>query len=371
MRWTRPVLLALPALLAACAAPGPSLPRSRDPERYRLPQDPAGAASWQQAQRALAAGAPLDAIAALRQTVAHCPDFVPGHLAYQDTALQLGGEPERAMRDFYKGLPEGDSPVPAYCRSRLLETAYERDQVLKALLVKVPSFAYAHLARGNNLYTKGQLQAAADSYHAATYCDPGLAEARLLRAAALAELGRFDEAAVEYEIYLGKQPADDGVRHAYAQLLVYRLRRIARGQQLLAELAQRRPGDLAVAMDQAAATWLGGDPRGALRRYLEVLAADPATPRALLNIGLLYYDALPRNDGDQLRYWPRARLAFELYLAATGLMADGREGAAAADGHEEFERNLAVPFRLAVIQERLGDAAPLAADWKLLELAER
>jgi len=361
--WLALVLL---LLAVACTAPGPSLQRSRDPERYRVPQDAVGAEFWQAAQRALAAGALPEALTALQLALERCPELVPAHLAFQDAAQQLGGEPERAMRDFYRSLPDGDSPVPAYCRSRLLETAYERDQVLKTLLARAPSFAYAHLARGHTQYAKGQLQAAADSFHAATYCDPGLAEARWLRAAALAELGRYEEAAVEYEIYLGKQPGDDAVRHAYAQLLVYRLRRIVRGQQLLDELAQRRPGDLAVMMDQAAATWLAGDSRESLRRYLAVLAAEPGSSRALWNIGLLYYDALPRNDSEKLLYWPRARLAFQLFLAEAA-----RAAPATGDGHEEFERTLGVPFRLAVIAERLGAVAPLDADWKLLALQER
>jgi Flp pilus assembly protein TadD len=363
MRWS---LLALLVLAVACAAPGPSLQRSRDPERYRVLQDAQAAESWQSAQRAVAAGALPDAVALLQQTLARCPEFVPAHLAFQDAATQLGGESESGMRDYYRNLPEVDSPVPAYCRSRLLETAYERDQVLKALLARAPSFAYAHLARGRIQDAKGQLQAAVDSYHAATYSDPGLAEARLLRAAALVELGRNEEAAIEYEIYLGMQPADDAVRHAYAQLLVYRLRRIARGQQLLDELAQRRPADLAVLMDRAAATWLAGDAKESLRRYLAVLAAEPQSPRALLNIGLLYYDALPRNDNDRLLYWPRARLAFELFLASTASGVAGN-----GDGHEEFERNLAVPFRLAVIAEQMAGSVPLAADWQLLALTER
>ena len=68
--------------------------------------------------------------------------------------------------------------------------------------------------------------------------------------------------------------------------------------------------------------------------------------RAALNIGLLYYEVAPRNDAERQLYWPKARAAFRLFL----------ERVQPADGHEQFERTLGVPFRLERIAELLGPA---------------
>jgi hypothetical protein len=127
---------------------------------------------------------------------------------------------------------------------------------------------------------------------------------------------------------------------------------------LLDQIEKARASDPSVQMDRAAAQWLGGDPRTAVGTYLRVLDASPDNARALLNVGLLYYEVLPKNPAQHKVYWPKARAAFRLFLAK----------GSPQDGHEEFERTLAVPYRLEVIAEQIGPAGVTAASLADLRL---
>ena len=55
---------------------------------------------------------------------------------------------------------------------------------------------------------------------------------------------------------------------------------------------------------------------------------DWRNARAALNVGLLYYEIVPKDDAGRDRFWPGARAAFRMFLANT----------AASDGYEQFER---------------------------------
>jgi tetratricopeptide (TPR) repeat protein len=336
--------------LAACQAGPPEVPEGADPARFAVAQDPVGGAAWAQAQQCLARGERTAALELLPQVVQRCPDLVRAHLAYQDAARGEGGKALQAMLDHYRVLPERDSPVPGYCKARLAETTYAQGTALQAVVAKYPTFGWGHLSLARVARRKGQLLQAIDGFRAASVRDPGLFEARLERAQVLAEVGRNEEAAVDYEAYLEAVPGDHVARRAFAELAIYRLKRIDRAMQLLDQLEQALPGDLSVRQDRAAAQWLGGDPRLAVATYLTVLAQRPDDARTLLNVGLLYYEVLPKDVAERPLYWPKARAAFRLFLAA----------APAQDGHEQFERTLAVPFRLDVIADGIGPAAATA-----------
>jgi tetratricopeptide (TPR) repeat protein len=308
-----------------------------------------GAAAWQQAREALARRDDTAALAALRQTVAACPDFVRGHRGYQDCAQRIGGEPLREMLAFYRALPSDTSPVAAYAKARLLATSYDQGQALQEILTREPAFAWAHLSKGRLSRRQGQLVQAIDSFESALAADPSLHEAVLERAQVLVEVGREEEAAVAYEDYLRRVGDDDVGKRAFLSLLLYQLGRIDRALELLADLEQRAPNDLDLRMDRAAAQWRARDPRAAIGTYLSVLSADPQHARAALNIGLLYYEVLARTPTERIAFWPKARLAFRRFLATS----------AGLDTDEEFERTFAVPYRLEVIAELLGpDPAP-------------
>ncbi|MCR9247599.1 MAG: tetratricopeptide repeat protein [bacterium] len=342
-------LMAVAFCVTACVT-GPVRPRNaQDPRRYSEPA-PTVAADWQTAREAAAVGEHEIAWPLLSRIVRESPDLVRAHLAYQDASMAIGGESEAEMRRYYRyELPESDSPVGPYVRARLADTSYARGQALQQILEGDRSFGWAWLSLGRVRRGQGQLQAAVDAFATAYVNDPGLHEAALERAQALADLGRLPEAALDYERYFEHVPDDYVAMREYASMLIYRLVRIDRALELLARLDAKFENDLDLRMHRAAALWRAFRPREALSNYLAVLDLDPRAARAALNIGLIYYDAMPQNDSDQERrqWWPKARAAFRYFLAL----------GEAADGHEAFERSLAVPYRLGVIDELLG-AAP-------------
>src|SRR5690606_8620334 len=137
---------------------------------------------------------------------------------------------------------------------------------------------------------------------------------------------------------------DTAAAREYITLLLYRLARVDEALALIDLLEQFGEKSPSLRMDRAAALWRGKQPQAAIEIYLEILRADPTRARAALNIGLLYYEIVPQSEADKPRYWPKARAAFELFLQATE----------PADGHEQFERTWAVPYRLQCISELLG-----------------
>ncbi len=345
MTWRVGFVIALAALAAACSIGPRRGDDAVDPAVYTRCADPEAAAAWQRAQAALADNDRAAALAELLVCTRRCPDLVRAHLAYQDLARAAGGAVEQAMVDFYVQAPERDSPVPAYLKARLAETSYAQCNALEALLARDSSFAWAHLSRARVTRRQGRLLPALDMYAAAIVNDPQLHEARRERAQVFAELGRDEEAAVDYRVYVASCPHDLQAMRDYVALLLYRLDRVEEANVLLDRLEAAWPGDLLVRMDRAAALWRARRPRESIDAYLAILADAPATARAALNIGLLYYE-LPQNDADRRRYWPRARAAFRLFL----------ERSQPSDGHEQFERLLGVPYRMERIADVLGPA---------------
>ncbi|HEX5051534.1 MAG TPA: tetratricopeptide repeat protein [Planctomycetota bacterium] len=325
-----------------------------DPRTYYFCQDPEGNAAWQRAQKALADRDDAGALPDLRLCAERCANLVRAHLAYQDAARRLGGEAQRAMQDFYLKAPDGPSPVTAYLKARLAETSYAQSHALADILKRDPSFAWAHLSQARINRRQGRLLQAVDMFAAAIVNDPDLHEARLERAQVLAELGRDDEASLDYRAYVKAVPTDLDATRAYITLLLYRLGHIDEAWGLLLRLEQQGDHSLALRMDKGAAQWRANNPRAAVQTYLDILAEAPDTARAALNLGLLYYEVLPHNDDERRLYWPRARAALRWFLRTT----------VPSDGHEQFERTLAVPYRLQIIADLLGPdpGGPLALD---------
>jgi tetratricopeptide (TPR) repeat protein len=316
--------------------------------------------AWSRAKLLVGLARDEEALPLLELVTSKCPELLRAHMAYQDAAKRLGGEHHQAMVDFYVKAPErapGDrSPVPAYLRARLAETAYAQSNALDQILASHPTFAWGYLSRGRVNRGQGRLSEALQNYDKAIANDAGLLEARLERAQVLTELGRDEESAVEYKTYVRQTPSDSVAVREYITLLLYRLGRIDEALLYLDLLEQRGEKSLSLRMDRAAALWRANQSQAAVEIYLEILAAEPANARAALNIGLLYYEIVPQDEAAKLRFWPKARAAFELFL----------QGSVPIDGHEQFERSWAVPYRLRRIGELLG---PSPAGAKLQDLS--
>lgn len=236
--------------------------------------------------------------------------------------------------------------MPAYTKARLADTSYAQCNALDAILQRDSSFAWAHLSRARVTRLQGRLLPALDMFASAIVNDANLHEAKLERAQVLNELGRFAEAAKDYRDYLAARPDDLAAVREFVHLLLYRLGRVDEAQPWLERLESAEPRAVAVRMDRAAAFWRAARFQEAAELYLAVLGEQEATPRAAFNLGLLYYEVAPTDEASRRRFWPAARAAFRWFL----------RGPAPVDGHEQFERTLGVPYRLARIEELLGPA---------------
>lgn len=306
-----------------------------------------GRSAWTEAKMALASGDKQAALPHLVVATNKCPDLVRAHIEYQNLAKSLGGESEQAMVDFYMKMPErapdDASPVPAYMRARLADTAYAQSNALDQILKKHSTFGWGYLSRGRVNRGQGRLSEALQSLDQAILADDGLIEARLERAQVLTELGRDEEAALEYKFYWGANPADAVAGREYLALLLYRLARVDHAMVVLATL-KLADQSLSLRMDEAAVLWRAGNSAAAIEAYLDILQQEPTMARAALNIGLLYYEVVPKEETDKIRCWPKARAAFQIFM----------QRSVPKDGHEQFERTWAVPFRLRRIHELLG-----------------
>ena len=323
--------------------------------RFDACDDAEGRYAWQQAQAALRSGDDRGALPFLIEAAGRCPSLLRAHLAYQDTARRLGGDDEQRMIDFYVEGAELTPPLPRYLRARLAETAYAQANELDTILREHPHFAWGHLSRGRVNRSQGRLSEALRDFERATREDPELFEARLERARVLAALGRAEEAASHYKAYFDGRPADMAALREFMTLLLYRLGRVEEARLYIEMLEAAGDTSLELRMDRAAAMWRAGLPQAAVETYLSVLEEDPTMVRAALNIGLIYYEVVATDEPSRRRYWPKARAAFRLFLAA----------GEAQDGQERYERTLGVPERLRRIAELLGpmpDEEPTLAE---------
>ena len=338
----------LALLASACASPGVIVGVGGGGDLW-LPapcDDAAARAAWRTAREAIARGDDRAALPQLQRAIEGCPELVRAHCAYQDAARRLGGDAMEKMVSQYAAAPAGAAPLATYLRARLAETAYAQANDLKRLLEQHPGFGWARLSLARIDRGQGRLAEALRGFERVRRTDPELVEASLERAQVLVELGRVREAARDYEAYLEARPRDLVAVRELVALLLYRLGRVDAATQWLDRLEAAGDRTVAQRIDRAAALWCSGRHRDAVAAYLAILAEAPREARAALNVGLLYYEVVARDEASRRRYWPKARAAFRMFLANT----------CADDGDERFERTWAVPYRLRRIAEMLGPA---------------
>ncbi len=353
-RFAAPACAALfAALLSATCENLPRADPDFDPDTYEVCSDPEARGAWDNARALISEGKEADAIQPLRQVVGTCRQFVRGHFLYQDTALSLGGETEFAMREMYEGLePVGpDDVVTFYVRARLLPDLFSRNEAVEQILARDGAFYWALLSRARIHRERGMNAQALRDYRATLALQPDLVDAHLETAEVMVEMGRNRQAAEHYDLYLRARPSDVAARRRYLDLLVDSLGDIKTAQLQVDELLALDPDDALVLMDRAAVAWRAGDLARAEADYRRVLELDETNARALLNLGNMYYSALPRNDAERLRDWPRAQTFYRDFLRL-----DRPE-----DGYDMFDAWLAVPQRLGEIERFLaGGELPAA-----------
>ncbi len=334
--------------LAACQA-GPGIGPAN--ESFERCGDPAGREAFDRAAALLERDRVAEAVPLLVQTVEACPQFVPGHLAYQDRAREVGGEVEAAMRAYYEALEDTPpSPVVPYLRARLLEEAAEALPWLQVALDRDETFYFAHLEKARIMRSINRTTDALQSLQCAVAARPDCPHGNLHLAEVLVSLGRAREAAPHYKKYVELRPDDGDARRAYLNLLVYSVGDLDEARKIAEGLSVEDDADVAVIMDQAAIAWKRGDFAGAQTLYHRVLEIDPTRDRAVLNLANLYYDGFGSETDQRPEYWPKARAAYRYFIEmrrAEGLF-------------DVLDYHIGVPYRLEQITALLGEAPPRA-----------
>jgi tetratricopeptide (TPR) repeat protein len=358
-RWTsRFGLVVLLGALGACDVL-PDVQKSR----YDRCDSPGGEELRVEAERLQAQDDREGALAALRELVTECPDYVPGHRSYIEYARRIGGEAEKAMERYYLDLKDRpDSPVVPYVKAAVVPSEQERLALLEESTRRDSSFHWGFLSLGRvmqrpSVRKPGQ---ALEQFAKAVAVAPDCAPCNLEYAEALAEVGRVEEAELHYRRVLELRPYEVGVTKAFVQLLVHgsfpTSRRMREARRLVDELLERDPRDSDLWMMRAAISWHEGQwlaARDDYRKVIELRLVDnePADAmRAVLNLGNLYYHVLPEVDpGGRAEWWPKARDAYTYFV---------RRGE--ADGVLDFvDLYVAIPYRLQLIADELG---PLPED---------
>jgi tetratricopeptide (TPR) repeat protein len=309
------------------------------PRRYETCADAEGQKALDEALVHLQAGHSQLALPLLRTVVERCPEHVPAHCLYQDTALAVGGAAEASMRSYYSAMPAIGSVVNSYVKARLLDSTWARKEALERIVRRDVNFYFAHLSLGRLLRTTNRLSDAVDSFRRALAGNGNLLAAHLELAETLVDWGRYAEAVTHYQNYLRGAPSDLAAARAYVQLLIYRLGRPDAAMPWIDRLLERDPGDEAVMMDKAAAFWRANKPEQALAIYLQVLERRPDQARAVLNVAFLHYDQLAHDDATKMAHWRKAGRAFLMFLRLVR----------PEEGMDYMEQLLAVPYRLNVI----------------------
>ncbi|MCA8943022.1 MAG: tetratricopeptide repeat protein [Planctomycetes bacterium] len=324
---------------------GPSVEPAK-PE-FEACDDAEALAAYQHARALVGQRRFLPAVPLLRRVVEACPEFVPGHVLYQDAAMEVGVEIEASMRGYYSSLPDdGRSPIVPYVRSRLTEEPSEKIPELDEAIARDRSFHLAYLDKAIALRAIGRTSEALDMLQHAVAAQPTCAAANKELAEVLAGLGRAEEAASRYAAYLALEPNDLPAKRAYVRLLVYSLGRLDQAEPWLADMLANDPNDVEALMDRAAIAWQRRRFDEASDHYHRVLAIDPGNSRAVLNLGNLYFDGFGAAESARPEYWPKAQAAYRYFLTMTE----------ARDLHDTLDLHVFVPSRLERIARDVGPA---------------
>lgn len=159
----------------------------------------------------------------------------------------------------------------------------------EAWVVETPGDAQAHALLGYARERQGDDRGAETAYAAALSLDPGANDVRLNHAAALARLGRFDEALAQAQAVPDRDDARQLVERLSKTLAQAALAQAqsdpARGEAALRRAAALRPGDAGIATELGRFLAARGRAREALAAFEAAVAAESDAAVAWLNLG--------------------------------------------------------------------------------------
>lgn len=330
------------------------LPTTTISRRYERCDDPEALDAVARARKLIRLGGHRDALRPLREALRLCPNHVPTHMLYQDTAKQVGGDAERAMRGYYMQLEDSpQSPLVPFLRARLARHEVECRDYLRTALNRDRRFVWARLEMARMRRSVNQPEVALQEVEKALTVRPGFVPAQKEIAELYLELDRPELAEAYYRSYLRAMPDDERAQRAYVWLLTHKLDKPETARPVVEGLLVKHPKDLQLMMELAAIHWREGRLPEAVQTYRQVLRQEPKNATAVLNLGDLYFDWVGRVDEAKDEAWREARKCYRYFLS---LQDDSRALLL-------LNRLMAVPYRLEQINRRLGptNGAPVRA----------
>jgi tetratricopeptide (TPR) repeat protein len=341
-------MLALLLVSSGCQWLVTLLPTTTISRRYERCDDPEARAAITKARKLIRLGGQRDALPFLREALRVCPNHVPTHMLYQDTARQVGGDAERAMRGYYGQLEDNPrSPLVPFLRARLARHEVECKNYLNTALERDRRFVWAHLEMARMRRSVNQPDVALKEIELALAVRPKFVPAQKEIAELYLELDRPELAEPYYESYLRARPEDERAQRAYVWLLTHRLGKPKVARPVVEALLEKHPQDLELLMELAAIQWRQNRLPEAIETYRQVLRREPKNAAAALNLGDLFFDWQARTSEEAKDpAWREARKCYRYFLS----LADDSRALLL------LNRLMAVPYRLEQINQRLGPA---------------
>ena len=247
-----------------------------------------------------------------------------------------------------------------------------------------PEFAAARDNWGLLMMAQNRASEAIDSFRQSLALDPNNAQTQVNLARALSQSGRVDEAIEAYARILQLAP-EAATAHAEVAALLFARDRTAEALGHFRRAAELQPGDFRARLVLADALAQSGEKSAAIAAYLDVLALDPSSVQACVNLSCLYlgqklYSESERwarravelqgdspavyfNLGSALLNQGRFAEALEVLQTAASLElppeespASSKPWSAAAKQRRTLQsRNAEAQYRIAMVYQKQGD----------------
>ena len=319
-------------------------------------------------------GRNAEAKAQFVEAIRLAPGFPNGH---NNLGLMLAAEnrPDEAIAEFRKALDLNPDYVQAHInlgnallRTRKTESALA--QYAEAVRV-APDSAEARTDMGNALLESAQPDAAIEQLREAIALHPDYAPAHYDLANALQGIGLMGEAVDEYRKALGLQPqADSAETHNNLGATLLRMGRFDEAAAEFNEALRLEPGSARALNNLGNLLLQGGHPAAAADKYRAAVLQAPADPDAHMNLGSALAD-LGQLDDAEREQRAAIRLAPESPSAHFNLGDTLSRRARLAEALAEYAETLRleggtpqVYIAMGATLERMGRSAEAAAQYR-------